>query len=70
MRIASLRESVTPDETDITPEDDAGLLEDHYSSENDDNRYPFSDGGTSIIGSRGGREGLGVKYVMILVTSP
>jgi len=49
----------SPRRTDITPEDDAGLLEDHYSSENDDNRYPFSGRRYIHHWLRGGREGLG-----------
>ena len=45
-------EVITPDEPDIALEDDVGCLDDHCSSEYGDNRYQFSDEGTSIIGSR------------------
>jgi hypothetical protein len=45
-------EMVIHDGPDIDPEDDAGPLGDQYSSENDDNLYPFSDKEGLLIQSR------------------
>ena len=45
-------EVVIPDEPDIALEDDAGHLDDHYSSAYGDSRYQFSEAGSSFIGSR------------------
>ena len=45
-------EVITLDEPDVAPEEDAGHLDDHCSSEYGDNQYQFSDASESIIGSR------------------